>query len=76
MEDLGGLGQVELLAELKKAESELEDVEEMRLFTLGQTGVHLGAGRAKSLQGTWDRDEARLRERITAIKGLLQSAYP
>ncbi len=71
MDDLEGLSEGDLQRELKKAESELEDVEEMRLFTLGQTGVHLGAGRARSLQGTWDRDEARLRERIAAIKSRL-----
>ncbi len=71
MEDIEGLDRSELLRELKKAESELEDVEEMRLFTLGQSGVHLGVGRLRSLQGTWDRDEARLRGRIAAIKDLL-----
>ncbi len=72
MEEFEGLSKIDLLLELKKAESELEDVEEMRLFILGQTGVHLGAARAKSLQGTWDRDEARLRSRIEAIKSRLQ----
>ncbi len=71
MDDLEGLSQGDLQRELKKAESELEDVEEMRLFTLGQTGVHLGVGRARSLQGTWDRDESRLLERIAAIKSRL-----
>ncbi|HEX9117188.1 MAG TPA: hypothetical protein VGA61_14060 [Anaerolineae bacterium] len=71
MENLGGLSAAELRAQLTKAESDLEDIEEMRLFTLGQTGVHLGAGRLKSLQGSWDRDEARLRQRIDELNALL-----
>ncbi len=74
MAELSEKSQSELLAELHKAEGDLEDVEEMRLFTLGQTGVHLGAGRMKSLQGTWDRDEARLCQRIAEIKALLHAA--
>ncbi len=40
MDDLTGLGRIDLLQELKKAESELEDVQEMRLFTLGQTNEY------------------------------------
>ncbi len=63
-----------LLAELVQAQAELDDVTEMRLFTLGQTGVHLGAGRMNTLQASWDRDEARLRQRIDEIEGLLERA--
>ncbi len=74
MDDLAAMSREELLAELRKAEADLEDVQEMRLFTLGQTGVHLGAARMKSLQGSWDRDEARLRERIGAIQARLAPA--
>jgi hypothetical protein len=74
MDDLATLSMNELANALREAESDLEDVEEMRLFTLGQTGVHLGAGRMKSLQATWDRDEARLHQRIEAIKSLLHRA--
>jgi hypothetical protein len=74
MDDLAGMSREELLAELRKAEADLEDVQEMRLFTLGQTGVHLGAGRMKSLQGSWDRDEGRLRERIGEIQARLAPA--
>lgn len=73
MEDFVGRDRSELLRELKQSQNELEDVEEMRLFTLGQSGVHLGVGRLKSLQGSWDRDEARLRARIATIVGLLDN---
>jgi hypothetical protein len=72
MDDLGTLSKDALLGELKKAEADLDDIEEMRLFTLSQTGVHLGAGRLKSLQASWDRDEARLRQRIQEIKAALE----
>jgi hypothetical protein len=74
MDDLPVMGREQLLAELRRAEADLEDVGEMRLFTLGQTGVHLGAGRLQSLQASWDRDEARLCERIAEIKGMLSHA--
>ena len=60
-----------LLAELEKARSELEDAEEMRRFTLGQTGAHIGARQLKAIQTTWVRDEESLRERIVAIEALL-----
>lgn len=68
---LRDLTREQLQAELAKAEDELDDVDEMRRFTLGQTGVHIGASRLRSLNATWDRDEARLRERIRLIQELL-----
>ncbi|MHB1133092.1 MAG: hypothetical protein ACYC4L_12000 [Chloroflexota bacterium] len=59
---------VEQLEEaLRQAELSLEDVLEERRFTLGQTGVHIGAGELSRLQRSWASDEARLRERIAAI---------
>ncbi len=63
----------QLKAELAKAEDELQDLNDVRSFTLGQTGVHIGASRLRSLQGTWTRDEARLAERIQKLKSLLAS---
>jgi hypothetical protein len=60
-----------LLAELERAHSALEDTEEMRRFTLGQTGVHIGMRQLKAMQTTWMRDEERLRTRIAAIEALL-----
>ncbi len=71
MNELETLSPVQLRAELRQVELDLEDLEEQRLFTLGQTGVHLGAGRLKSLQSSWARDEVRLRERRQAIQDLL-----
>lgn len=60
------------LAELKMAQAALEDLEEERRFTLGQTGVHLGAQRVRSLRAAWDREEARLRQQIAALKAQLE----
>jgi hypothetical protein len=71
MSELEGLNKDELQQELKKAEAELEDLEEMRRFTLGQTGVHLEALRLRSMQAVWKREEALLRQRIEAINALL-----
>jgi hypothetical protein len=73
MEDLAALSSDELRAELRGVEADLEDLEEVRLATLGQTGVHLGAGKLAQLQRSWTRDEARLIERRAAIQELLQS---
>jgi hypothetical protein len=69
--ELEGLSKDELLQELQKAEAELEDLEEMRRFTLGQTGVHIGALRLKSMRAAWEREGTNLRQRIEAIKALL-----
>jgi hypothetical protein len=56
---------------LSRADGELEDVQEEREFTLGQTGVHIGAAELARLRNAWARDEARLQERIAAIRARL-----
>ncbi len=59
----------EALAEaLRQAELSLEDVEDERRFTLGQTGVHIGARELARMRSAWAREETRLRERVEAIK--------
>jgi hypothetical protein len=73
MEDLTTLSNDELRAELRQVAAELEDLEEVRLATLGQTGVHLGAGKLAALQRSWEREETRLRERLDAIQGVLEA---
>lgn len=49
----------------------LEDLEEERRFTLGQTGVHLGAGRVDYLRRSWASEEARLRAELAALEAQL-----
>lgn len=72
MVDLDSMSNDQLQAELDKAEAALQDLQEERQFTLGQTGVHIGASRVASLRAQWDREERALMERITAIRKLLQ----
>jgi hypothetical protein len=69
--DLGALDAAQLHEALRKADDELLDVQEEREFTLGQTGVHIGANELARLRRAWDRDETRLQEHIDAIKARL-----
>lgn len=50
-----------LLSRLGKIETALLDLEEERRFTLGQTGVHIGAARVDYLRRSWASEESRLR---------------
>jgi hypothetical protein len=63
-----------LWEELRKAQGELEDLEEERLATLGQTGVHIGTIELNRLTSSFARDEARLQARIQQLTGLLENA--
>ncbi len=78
-EDLAAMDADQLKEALSQAELTLEDVVEEREFTLGQTGVHIGAGELARLRRSWERDETRLGERIEAIRARLdelQAAAP
>ena len=72
MMDLQKLNADGLEAELAKAQSALEDLQEERQFTLGQTGIHLGAARVAALRSQWEREERVLNQRIAAIRARLQ----
>lgn len=72
MEELQPLSKNELEVELKKAEDSLEDLREERQFTLGQTGVHIGASRVDYLRHTWEKEENALLDRIERIKARLK----
>ncbi|MDH7488901.1 MAG: hypothetical protein QHH80_05285 [Anaerolineae bacterium] len=61
-----------LREELRKAQQALEELEEERLLTLGQTGVHIGAQELHRLTSSFARDEARLRARIQELAALLE----
>ncbi len=61
----------ELERELKAAEDDLDEVEDMRMAILGQTGVHIGAGELQKHYARFDSDQKRLTERITQIKAQL-----
>ena len=75
-DDLATLDAAQLQEALAKARDELLDVQEEREFTLGQTGMHVGANEAARLRRAWERDESRLQERIDAIEALLAGPEP
>ena len=61
----------ELERELKAAEADLEEVEEMRGAVLGQTGVHIGASELQKYYARFDNDQKRFEERIRQIRAQL-----
>lgn len=67
-----GFSPEDLREELRKAQQALEELEEERLLTLGQTGVHIGAQEFHRLTSSFTRDEARLRARIQELAALLE----
>jgi hypothetical protein len=68
---LEAMTQAELERALKQAEEELEEVEDMRMAILGQTGVHIGARELQKHYARFDSDQKRLTERITQIRARL-----
>lgn len=75
MDDEAVLGSPdELREELERTHAELEDLEAERLFTLGQTGVHIGSRELKRLTASFGRDQARLQARIEHLTALLEGS--
>lgn len=70
-EKLTDMNREQLQAELDKALIDLEDLYELRHGFLGQTGVHIGARVLKSVRRQFELGEAKLKERIALLKGLL-----
>jgi len=50
-DNLNGMTREQLQAALAAAQEELSDMEDERRFTLGQTGVHIGAAELKRING-------------------------
>ncbi len=61
----------ELERELHAAEDDLEQVQDMRMAILGQTGVHIGARELEKHNNRFDSDYKRLIGRIAQIKAQL-----
>ncbi|MBI5034570.1 MAG: hypothetical protein HZB51_28945 [Chloroflexi bacterium] len=61
----------ELERQLKAAEAELEEVEEMRSAILGQTGVHIGARELQKHYARFDADQKRWTERVAQLRAQL-----
>ena len=75
-DDLHSLTREQLQAAWTATQEELSDMEDERRFTLGQTGVHIGAAELKRINGHFERESRRLNERMAAIRGALQAAVP
>jgi hypothetical protein len=71
---LDAMMRADLERELKTAEAELEEVEEMRSAILGQTGVHIGARELQKHYARFDADQKRWTERIAEIRARLTAA--
>jgi len=69
--ELAGMDPEQMKEAMNQAELQLEDVQEERDFTLGQTGVHIGANELERLRRAWETDERRLQERMAAISARL-----
>ncbi len=69
--ELSGMDIDQLREALARTEASLEDVDEEREFTLGQTGVHIGANELARLRKAWEKDETRLKVRLAAITARL-----
>lgn len=70
-EQLSGLSREEIEARIADLEEELEDVALERSMTLGGTGVHLGAAEAERLRAEFERDEARIGQKLSALREVL-----
>ena len=66
----------DLERELKTAEDDLEEVEDMRMAILGQTGVHIGARELQKHYARFDSDQKRLTERIAQLKAQMSALEP
>lgn len=66
----------DLERELRAAEDDLEEVEDMRMAILGQTGVHIGARELQKHYSRFDSDQKRLTERIAQIKAQMSDLEP
>ncbi|MBI4298054.1 MAG: hypothetical protein HY676_05955 [Chloroflexi bacterium] len=73
--DILNMSQQQLQAELDKARRDLDDLEELRSGSLGQTGVHIGMRVLKSARRQFEREEARLKERIALLEELLRRGH-
>ena len=69
--ELPAMNREQLQADLGEALANLEDLYELRHGFFGQTGVHIGMNVLKSARRQFEREEARLKERIAELEKLL-----
>jgi hypothetical protein len=64
----------EIQREIDAAQSDLEEIDEMRQAVLRQTGVHVGARVLQEYRTRFDRDQKRLEERLTQLREQLAAS--
>ena len=57
----------ELEKSLETAQEELDEIDEMRMAILGQSGIHVGAKAVQQYHSRFDNDQKRIEERIAQI---------
>jgi hypothetical protein len=68
MKDFTHMTDGELDERLSRLRADLEDVEEERLFVLGQTGLHVSAGAVKDYETEIDTLKARIEELESVVR--------
>lgn len=68
MEDLTGMSREDLADHLSRLKEDLEEINEERMFTLSQTGLHVSAGAVKKFQTQIEHLEAKIAEVEEAIR--------
>jgi hypothetical protein len=68
---IADLNAEQLVEARRQLELQIEDVIAERRFTLGQSGVHIGAVELSRLRRSWASEEERLRERLAAVNARL-----
>ncbi|MHB0885449.1 MAG: hypothetical protein ACYC6V_09640 [Bacillota bacterium] len=58
-------------AEIKKLQTELDDLEHERNYVLKQTGIHISAVRLKAMEDEYKNEAKRLEDRIAGLKATL-----
>jgi hypothetical protein len=69
MKDLVNMGPGELEEYLSKLKEDLAEVEEERMYVLGQTGLHVSAGAVKK----YETETAALKDRIEEVEQALRA---
>lgn len=63
----------ELEEELEIIQESLEDIQIEKRLILGQTGVHISAGKVESFRNSFDHEISTLEKRINLVKEVLGS---
>ena len=68
MQDLADMTPAELEAHLSKLREDLEEIEEERMFVLGQTGLHVSASKVSKYEADVGRLKSSIEEAEQALR--------